>query len=348
MIRLLSFSLVFLLLSGCAKGIYSLPGHFDASNVPPVPDYSRPESWAAHPDQVDLADSVPIGSKVADGQRTAKADVFFIYPTIYTQKPADRYDWNADASNPDLNRQIQTSTILNQATIFNGYCKVYAPYYRQAHYSVFTTENIRDKEQALLLAYEDVKTAFQYYLDHFNKGRPIIIAAHSQGSLHAEYLLREFFDGKPLQSRLVAAYIPGRAMRPDAFAGIKPSQAPDQTGVFASWCTFLEGYYPNKYETYYKGAVATNPLTWNSAPDYAPKDLNLGGVALKFRYSPTLADARSVDGMLWIRKPYVRGRQLIRLKNWHRADMNLFYMNIRENVGLRVNRFLGVSQSAGQ
>ncbi len=35
------------------------------------------------------------------------------------------------------------------------------------------------------LAYEDLKTAFENYLKHYNKGRPIIIASHSQGSLHA-------------------------------------------------------------------------------------------------------------------------------------------------------------------
>ena len=328
------------LLAGCGSGIYMIPGHFRADHLPPAPDYSRPSSWAAHPDLPDAADSVPIGAGFVDRQAEARADVFFIYPTIYTDKPTDSYDWNADIGNAGLRQQIQTSTILNQASIFNGCCRVYSPYYRQAHYAVFLTPNAQDKEQALRLAYEDVRTAFRYYLDHHNDGRPIVIASHSQGSLHAELLLREFFDGQPLQSRLVAAYIPGRAVKPDAFRNIAPSRSPDQTGVFASWCTFLEGYYPESYESYYKGAVATNPLTWDASPDYAPASLNRGGVALKFRFAPNLADARSVDGMLWIKKPYVRGRAWVRIKNWHRADMNLFYMNIRENAELRIGRFL--------
>jgi hypothetical protein len=44
-----------------------------------------------------------------------------------------------------------------------------------------------------------VKTAFLYYLQHYNNGRPIIIASHSQGATHGKRLLKEFFDGKELQ-----------------------------------------------------------------------------------------------------------------------------------------------------
>jgi hypothetical protein len=36
----------------------------------------------------------------------------------------------------------------------------------------------------------------------------------------------------------------------------------------------------------------------------------------------------------------VKGRLLLRTKVWHRADMNFFYMNIRENVELRVQKFV--------
>ena len=62
-------------------------------------------------------------------------------------------------------------------------------------------------EIARLLLDEDVKAAFQYYLEHYNNGRPIIIASHSQGTTHAKRLLKEFFDGTALQHQLVAAYL---------------------------------------------------------------------------------------------------------------------------------------------
>ena len=56
-------------------------------------------------------------------------------------------------------------------------------------------EDVNSK-QALDLAYLDVKTAFEYFLTHYHKGEPIILVGHSQGSLHAARLLKEFFDGK--------------------------------------------------------------------------------------------------------------------------------------------------------
>ena len=337
-----------LILSGCSSGIYSLKSHFRPENIPPAPDYSNPAFWAALPEKRDAADSVPLGSGLSDGQASAKADVFFIYPTIFTQKPTDQYEWNANAADAVLNRNIQQSTILNQATIFNGDCRVYSPYYRQAHYSVFTTENPDDKKQALDLAYGDVRNAFQYYLDHFNSGRPIVIASHSQGSLHAERLILEFFDGKPLQNQLVVAYIAGRAMRRDVFKNLKPVSNPQETGVWASWCTFHNGYFPKNYERWYKGAVATNPLSWNEDRVMVPNSANAGGVAFGFKFVKRLADAQSQDGLLWTNKPYVRGRQFVRIRNWHRADMNLYYMNIRQNTGVRVDEFLRKQVAAGQ
>lgn len=336
---------VYLLLTGvifiaCSSGPYVLKTTFDQQKVPAAPDYASPESWAAHPDKKDAADSIPLKSGLKDSQAAAAADVFFIYPTILTGKPEGSYDWNADVRDPVLNRGIQTSTILNQASIFNGAGKVYAPYYRQAHYHAFMTPDRETAKKAFAIAYEDVRNAFLYYMAHYNQGRPIIIASHSQGSLHAETLLKEFFDGKPLQSKLIAAYLAGRAVPKNSFSSIPPSDDPARPGVWTSWCTFSTDYYPNNYDTWYKGALTTNPLTWTSDSLPAGKELNHGGVGFKFTFVPGLADARAMDGILWINKPYVTGRFWVRTKNWHRADMNLFWMNIRENAQLRTETWL--------
>ena len=72
-------------------------------------------------------------------------------------------------------------------------------------------------EGAWEIAYQDIKNAFQYFLKHFNKGKPIIIASHSQGSMHAIRLTEEFFDQKPLQNQLVVAYLIGTRILPDQF-----------------------------------------------------------------------------------------------------------------------------------
>lgn len=322
-----------------SQGVYKITDTFESVATPPKPDYTNVFHWAALPNKRDAADSIPNGVQLKDMQGIATADVFFIYPTIFTDKPINQYRWNADVNDATLNDKIQRTTILNQASVFNGSCKVYAPYYRQAHLYAFYTANQMEAKKALDLAYEDVKAAFEMYLNHFNNGRPIVIASHSQGSYHAERLIKEFFDDKPLRSKLVAAYLIGRAIKPDAFKSIRPSENPDEIGVWASWNTYARNHYPENYKQYFEGAQSTNPLLWNSSDAFAPKELNKGGVGPKFAHLPQLADAQNHKGMLWINKPYIKGRAFIRTKRWHYADINLFYMNIRENVALRIERF---------
>lgn len=344
--RLLQILMLVWLAFSCSPRIHELQSRFSTSPIPPPPDYSLSSTWAALPTKKDAADSVPRKSNLKDLQATAKADVFFIYPTIFIKEPQNIYLWNADVNDTELNHLIQTSTILNQATIFNGACRVYAPYYRQAHLYAFYTSERADAVGALNLAYEDVKAAFEFYLKSYNQGRPIIIASHSQGSYHGMRLLQDYFDGKELQKQLVAAYLIGRAIKPDTFKYIRPTETPDEVGVWASWNTFGRNYLPTNYDSYFKGSPSTNPLLWSSEETLAPKELNKGGVAFKFTFAPELADAQNQDGILWIHRPNSKGSWLVKNKNWHRADMNFFYMNIRENAALRIEKFLQLKETS--
>jgi hypothetical protein len=87
-------------------------------------------------------------------------------------------------------------------------------------------------------------------------------------------------------------------------------------------------------------------LLWNSSDALATKALNTGGVAFKFTFAPQLADAQNHEGILWINRPNITGSWLVKNKNWHRADMNFFYMNIRENASLRTKKFLQQKETA--
>lgn len=343
--RLIIVILVILFVPACSKKVFTVKVDFKTSPIPTAPDYSKQEYWASLPDKIDAADSIPAKTKLVNAQAQAQADVFFIYPTIFTGKPNSIYHWNADVQDAKLNNEIQRGTILNQASVFNGTCRVYAPYYRQAHLTAFYTNKIQEAAKALDLAYQDVKTAFEYYLEHFNQGRPIVIASHSQGSYHAERLMKDFFDGKELRKKFIVGYLIGRAIKPDAFTTILPTEKPDEVGVWASWNTFARNYYPSSYERYFKGSQSTNPLLWNSSETFAPKELNHGGVGPRFIYVPQLADAQNHNGMLWINKPYIKGRMFLRTKRWHYADINLFYFNMRENVELRVMKYLQLNAS---
>ncbi len=327
------------LITACSKGVYVIDQPFSATPKPPSPDYSNSEHWASLPDKADAADSIPLKSDLKNLQSAATADVFFIYPTTFTKEAKNQYRWNADVNDKAINTKTQLSTILNQASIFNGSCRIYSPYYRQAHLYSFYATSETDGQSALDLAYEDVRSAFEYYLKHYNEGRPIVIASHSQGSYHGMRLVKEFFDGKELQKQLVMAYLVGRAIPPDQFETIHPSEKPDDVGAWASWNTYTRKFFPDNYEKYFRKSLSTNPLLWNSSSDFASKELNHGGVGRHFTFVPQLVDAQNHEGVLWINKPYVTGRFLIRTRRWHVADMNFFYMNIRENVALRISKW---------
>ncbi len=331
--------IMMIILGGCSSKVV-LNRYGATQDVPSAPNYSNPDHWAALPTKEDFADRIPLASNEKDQQSEANADLFFIHPTIYTYQPTEgAYQWNGDVNDAVLNQKVDESTILNQASAFNGSCKIYAPRYRQAHYYAFNTPYKEDKEAALDFAYQDVKTAFEYYLQHYNQGRPIVIASHSQGTIHAKRLLKEYFDGKPLQKQLVFAYLVGIQVQAAEFSQLKPASNASETGGYAVWNTFAKGYLPAYYQNGYNTSVCTNPLTWKIDTSYAPKELNKGAVGKGFKMMYQKVDAQVHDGILWINKPYVKGRFLINTKIWHFADINLFWQNMRENVALRINNF---------
>jgi hypothetical protein len=217
---------------------------------------------------------------------------------------------------------------------------VFAPRYRQAHLSAFFTNSI-EADIAFDTAYADLKKAFEYYLQHYNNDKPIIIAGHSQGAKMGERLLKEFFDGKPLQQKLVAAYIVGWPVPENYFTAIPICNSPAQTGCFCSWRTYRTNYIPGYVQKEEPPALVTNPLSWTASGEYVSSKQNKGSVLRNFnKIIPFVADAKINKGVLWIDKPKFPGSIFFRTRNYHIADMNLFYMNIRQNVEERIRAYL--------
>jgi len=300
------------------------------------PDYSNLDYWAAHPYKKNPSDSVPAPLR-SSFRKDSAVDVFFLHPTTLISKKETA--WNADINDSVVNAKTDYTTILYQASAFNE-GRMFAPRYRQANIRAYFSNDTANALRAFDTAYEDIKTAFQYYLDHFNQGRPIIIASHSQGTTHAERLLKEFFENKPLQSQLVAAYLIGMVIPKNYFESLKPCSDSVQTGCFVGWRSFQEGYEPDFVKKENGNSYVVNPLSWVVSEDPAPPSLNRGAVLLKFnKVLPQFADAQIHDGVLWIHKPHFPGSFLYHSKNYHIGDINLFYVNIRENMRARVNAF---------
>ena len=330
------FIVLVTLLASCSDKYQIFRSNYKFKSPEGKPDYSNLNYWAAHPWKWDPSDSIPapLRAEIKD----SLADVFFLYPTTYTHKIKEP---NARIDDDYINAKTDYSAILYQASVFNQQSRVFAPRYRQANIKMFFSADKEKAATAFNLAYDDLKIAFEYYLKTWNNGRPIIIAAHSQGSLLAERLLKDYFEGKPLQNKLVVAYIIGWPVPKDYFTSLKICTDSLQTGCICSWRTLRKGFVPFYLKNDNGNSYVTNPLTWTTGNDFVSRKLNKGSVLTKFNkiYKQT-ADAQISNGLLYTRKPKFPGSFFYFSRNYHVADINLYYLNIRENVAKRIAMFL--------
>ncbi len=329
---LLFFTAVFWSCSSVPRGVCDV-------NCLPSPDYSSSVCWAALPTTFDSADIVPV-AVWQDAQATSEADVFFIHPTTYIGKRGQK-QWNGDVYDAEINKRTDQYPIRYQASIFNGAGRVYAPRYRQAHLHAFYTEDKKNGKLAIDLAYTDVRNAFQYYLDHYRQGRPFIIAAHSQGSIHALRLLKDFVDGKPLQEKMIVAYMPGYPIAANQYQNIKPCTQPEESGCFCSWRTIREGAMIKKMHFPDHQVVVTNPVTWNADAGHSEASIHMGAILRDLHtLLPSLINTEVHQDVLWVNKPRFPWSFLMTTKNYHIADYNFFYADVRQNAADRVRAYL--------
>ena len=304
-----------------------------------APDYSKPDNWAALPFKKDSADRIPLFLK--DEKRETRADVFYVHPTSFFAE-GDAAAWNADLNDKTVNLETDSRSILFQASVFNGSCRVFAPRYRQANMKAFYVFGTPKANQAFDLAYEDIRQAFIYFLKHYNKNRPMIIASHSQGSLHVIRLLQEFFDGKPLQKRLVCAYVLGYQIKKDAFKTLLVGERPDQTGCFVGWRCYAKGEIPKSVVAEKGNSVCVNPLNWSISGQWVSEE-NHAGIMNGFdAITPRTVSAgiEPSSKILWIDTEAILNDKKEKVKNLHIYDYNLFWLNIRQNVKVRIEAYL--------
>ena len=307
---------------------------FDKSPEIVKPNYRDKDSWAVLPENI--PDEISIFNI---DENKKEADVFYIYPTLIDSK--NQREWNSDIWNEDIRNDVINRPVKYQASAWLDAGNLYVPYYRQAHIRVFNDKFRVDGDKALNLAYDDIKEAFTYYLENFNNDKPFIIASHSQGTVHAKRLIAEFIDGKELQKKLIAAYLVGIKVFEDEFKNIKPMNSANETGGFVTWNTFKFNKYPRKdnYENWFKGGVTTNPITWDDSKE-TKKDLHKGLLYRDLKIFSQNINIKLIDGIVWSTVPNVPGKILLQtIRSYHFADINLFWVDIRENAKLRVDQW---------
>ena len=178
-------------------------------------DYADDTSWLCRPGRHDACD-IDLNTTIvaADGQLTperwtadanAPIDCFYVYPTVSTD-PTPNSDMNADAA--------ELNVVRLQFARLGSKCRLYAPMYRQ-----ITLLGLRPFLGSGRLPpfagspqYSDVRDAWNYYLEHDNKGRGVVLVGHSQGSFILIELMRREIESKPIQKQLVSAILLGTTL----------------------------------------------------------------------------------------------------------------------------------------
>ncbi|MDR1049253.1 MAG: DUF3089 domain-containing protein, partial [Synergistaceae bacterium] len=216
-------------------------------------DYGSPDNWLA------------VGS---GGQKDA--DVFFLYPTswraAYGEYPISAVD-NAEM------RQWADYYLKTRASAFATAGNIYAPYYRQLDASFIVAQQPKDGIEFFSgVPLTDVTAAFEYYIEHYNKGKPFILVAHSQGSFALGALLITYMKDRPdIYGRMIAAYLIGMPIPQELYTlypHLKPARSADDVGVIVSYNTrspVVDGKNPFAYSK----NVLINPISWATDDSYA-------------------------------------------------------------------------------
>ena len=293
-----------------------------------IPDYRLSENWVLLP-----------GSDIFD------VDVFYVYPTVYN---------NSDTLNMDIrlaaNRKAAQDMTIRQSRVYSDDANVYAPYYQQMALEALSLPK-EQYEQYYSIAYADVVAAFNYYLEHFNNGRPFILAGHSQGSLMILDLMKEKFNEEQMSNQLIAAYTIGYSFtNEDAakYPWMKLAQKEDDFGVIITYNT--QSPEATGSPVLLPGALCVNPLNWKTDTTYAPDSMHLGAVKQNtetgeiIEILPEYTDAQiGINGALIVNGPnpddFYTAENKFPKGVFHAYDYPFFFLNLKQNVKKRIDAF---------
>lgn len=315
------------------------PTHaFDLQQAPPEPDYADADSWFAKP----------------DGANLNKIDVFFLHPTTFR----DPKHWNENIYNTD-NSEGFLWIGRNILDVFDECCRLYMPFYRQATLAAYWDNDNGPK--ARQIAYEDVKRAFSYYIQHYNHGRPFILAGHSQGSEMGIRLIQDKILATETFERMIAAYIIGISIPRNELVithhGFQVCESSSDTHCLVNWTTFRreddeeyfrmgpngwwmpEGYRSKDFDAY----VCVNPLNWTSGnKDFVSKENHKGmkiyqddGSIIKLAQQTSAQcgfDGLKVENLDDYLPISLQG-------NYHMYDYAIFNEDVRRNLQDRIDAY---------
>lgn len=285
------------------------------NNTPKAPDYAQESQWYI-------------------SNRQAEADIFYIIST-------ETGDYNrqgvvchyADTYNDSV-RQPLYGEMLGVDSLLSGQLNFYSPYYRQCSLQTFTADSLTQKR--IPLAMGDVSKAFDYYLKHFNCGRPFILAGFSQGGIAVVELVKQM--SPEVYNRMVAAYVIGYRVT-DADLASTPflRGAKDSCDLGVTVCYNSVRDNSCAIDLLSKGnRIAINPVNWRIDATPARLTTTLS--------SDTLTVTLDTTSLLLHVQGYSRTDYVLPLigreGNYHALEIPLYASYLQRNMELRTERYL--------
>ena len=118
----------------CSPRLQSPITNFDATLSPTAPSYDSLFYWAFHPLRDDAKQLLPKNYLDTLFDFNSQVDVFYIHPTSFYSGD----NWNASLEDSVVNVSRTNYLLQNQASVFAGLTRLYAPYYRQMHIDSYT------------------------------------------------------------------------------------------------------------------------------------------------------------------------------------------------------------------
>lgn len=343
-----------IILTGCASPVNKKTTSDNFDIIPltgEATDYSKEDNWMY---------------KEVDGKHDV--DLLYFYPTVTNT--------SNDLAMSRISREMKESAayaFAETGSCFAPYTNVFAPFYTQLPISITQQEVVqyltKYKINPSLLAggylemitYTHVRTdvyaALDYYFEHYNNGRPFILAGHSQGSAVCQVILREYMRVHPeYLSRMVVAYSGGFAVTRnylDTNTHLKYATGETDTGVIVSWTTEAPGGSVFSVVTP-ENSICINPINWKTDATPATAAENKGmlspvhwlhcwEIIYENLADATIDPARGVVvTTLWDpnKYPLETNIQVAGDKSFHTYDYAFYYMNLRENCKKRIDAYL--------
>lgn len=233
--------------------------------------YACRQPQPSAPSRIDYADTTYWYSC---GDESHAADVFYVYPTVSTISYTDNdSSWFADITLSEVREEANGNQRFNK--MLYGEYNFYAPYYRQMIFEAYSQPADTLAKLAAFAA-GDVNDAFQYYMEHFNHGRPFFLMGHSQGSQMLIELLKHGMTEAQRQ-QMVAAYCIGYHITEEELAKYPDALKPATDSLMQGVVLFNSVTEPAAIGMVSFGDVAgVNPTTWTMDTDTVPAEYHLG------------------------------------------------------------------------